>query len=141
MALSPTGAPGHPLTIHEITRFSRHILLPQVGIEGQERLLAAKVCVIGAGGLGSATLTYLAAAGVGTIGIVDDDRVEISNLQRPVIHGDADVGRLKTESAAESMSRHRCAMPGWKTAAASTSSSRRSPSMGHRSRSANFPSG
>lgn len=105
MAHSPTGSAGRPLEPHEVARYSRHLLLPQVGFEGQGRLLAARVLVVGAGGLGSATLTYLAAAGVGTIGIVDDDVVETSNLQRQVIHADSDVGRRKTESAQESIAR------------------------------------
>ncbi len=81
------------------------MLLPQVGLAGQERLAASKVLVVGAGGLGSPVLLYLAAAGVGTIGVVDDDVVESSNLQRQVLHADADVGRLKTVSAAETVAR------------------------------------
>lgn len=89
----------------EVARYARHVLLPQVGLAGQERLAASKVLVVGAGGLGSPVLLYLAAAGVGTIGVVDDDVVESSNLQRQVVHADADVGRLKTESAAETVAR------------------------------------
>ncbi len=85
----------------QILRYSRHILLKQVGGTGQETLLNSRVLVIGAGGLGSPTLTYLAAAGVGTIGIVDDDQVDLSNLQRQIAHGTNDVGRDKVESAAE----------------------------------------
>jgi adenylyltransferase/sulfurtransferase len=88
-----------------VERYARHVLLPQVGRSGQERLRAARVLVVGAGGLGSPALLYLAAAGVGTIGVVDADVVETSNLQRQVIHSDADVGRLKTESAAEAVAR------------------------------------
>ncbi|MBT60052.1 MAG: molybdenum cofactor biosynthesis protein MoeB [Euryarchaeota archaeon] len=80
-------------------RYARHITLPQVGIEGQERLHDSRVLVVGAGGLGSPVLLYLAAAGVGKIGIVDDDRVDVSNLQRQVIHATADVGQPKVESA------------------------------------------
>ncbi len=98
--LPPLVDPGPPLTRGQIERYSRHLLLPEVGELGQRRLCAAKVAVIGAGGLGSPVLTYLAAAGVGTIGIVDFDRVEVSNLQRQTIHGVADVGSTKTASAA-----------------------------------------
>ena len=86
-------------------RYARHVLLPQVGRTGQERLSAARVLVVGAGGLGSPALLYLAAAGVGTLGVVDADVVETSNLQRQVIHSSDDVGRLKTESAVESVAR------------------------------------
>ena len=89
----------------EIRRYSRHILLAEVGGTGQARLRDARVLVVGAGGLGSPLLLYLAAAGVGTIGIVDDDRVELSNLQRQVAHGTADLGRPKTDSAAEAAHR------------------------------------
>lgn len=88
-------------TEDQIQRYSRHILLPEVGGTGQARLAAARVLVIGAGGLGAPVLMYLAAAGVGTLGIVDDDRVDLSNLQRQVIHGTADIGRPKVDSAAE----------------------------------------
>jgi len=84
-----------------VSRYARHLALPGVGPEGQARLGAARVLVIGAGGLGSPAALYLAAAGVGTLGIVDPDRVELSNLQRQILHGTPDVGRLKTESAAE----------------------------------------
>ena len=84
----------------QISRYSRHILLAEVGGTGQARLRAARVLVVGAGGLGSPLLLYLAAAGVGTIGIVDDDVVELSNLQRQIAHGGDDLGRAKTESAA-----------------------------------------
>jgi adenylyltransferase/sulfurtransferase len=89
------------LTTAEIARYSRHLLLPDVGIEGQERLKSSKVLVIGAGGLGSPALLYLAAAGVGTLGIAEFDIVEESNLQRQIIHGVSGLGRLKAESAAE----------------------------------------
>jgi adenylyltransferase/sulfurtransferase len=88
-----------------VERYARHVLLPQVGRAGQERLSAARVLVVGAGGLGSPALLYLAAAGVGTLGVVDADVVETSNLQRQVIHADADVGRPKTESAAAAVAR------------------------------------
>ena len=91
------------LSAAEIERYARHVLIPDVGMEGQRRLKNARVLVVGAGGLGSPALMYLAAAGVGTIGVVDDDVVEMSNLQRQVVHGVADVGRLKSESAAETL--------------------------------------
>lgn len=87
----------------EVERYARHVLIPDVGMEGQRRLKNARVLVVGAGGLGSPALIYLAAAGVGTIGVVDDDLVERSNLQRQVVHGVADVGRLKSESAAQTL--------------------------------------
>lgn len=89
----------------QLERYARHIILPEVGGTGQARLLASKALVIGAGGLGAPLLHYLAAAGVGTIGIADDDEVSLSNLQRQVIHRTEDVGRAKTESAAEAISR------------------------------------
>ncbi len=84
-------------------RYARHLILDEIGEEGQERLLAARVLVVGAGGLGAPLLLYLAAAGVGTLGIVDDDRVELSNLQRQVIHATAEVGNLKVDSAARTL--------------------------------------
>ncbi len=105
MPLPPLASPGATLDRHQVERYARHILLPQVGLTGQERLAAAKVLVVGAGGLGSPALLYLAAAGVGTIGVVDADVVETSNLQRQVVHSDADVGRLKTESALDAVAR------------------------------------
>jgi len=105
MALPPLVEPGPPLTAAQSARFSRHILLPEIGELGQRSLLAARVCVIGAGGLGSPVLLYLAAAGVGTLGIVDDDVVEPSNLQRQIIHGAADAGRPKGTSAADAVRR------------------------------------
>lgn len=83
----------------QIQRYARHILLPQVGGVGQEKLLRAKVLVVGAGGLGSPVLLYLAAAGVGTIGVIDDDRVELSNLQRQIAHTTARIGTPKVDSA------------------------------------------
>jgi molybdopterin-synthase adenylyltransferase len=84
----------------ELERYSRHIILPEIGGAGQQRLKQARVLVIGAGGLGSPLLLYLAAAGIGTIGIVDDDTVSLSNLQRQVLHSTEGLGRRKTESAA-----------------------------------------
>jgi adenylyltransferase/sulfurtransferase len=84
----------------ELRRYSRHLLIPEVALAGQERLRAARVLVIGAGGLGAPVLQYLAAAGVGTIGIVDDDRVDLGNLQRQVIYDERDVGHLKASAAA-----------------------------------------
>jgi adenylyltransferase/sulfurtransferase len=101
----PIATFGRPLERPAVERYARHVLLPQVGREGQQRLTASRVLVVGAGGLGSPALLYLAAAGVGTLGIVDADVVETSNLQRQVIHSDADVGRLKTESAVEAVGR------------------------------------
>ena len=100
MAFPPLVEPSTPLSARELERYARHVLIPDVGMEGQRRLKNARVLVVGAGGLGSAALVYLAAAGVGTIGVVDADVVELSNLQRQVVHGVADVGRLKSESAA-----------------------------------------
>jgi len=88
------------LTPEELERYARHIVLRDVGGPGQNKLKAARVLVIGAGGLGAPLLLYLAAAGIGTIGIVDDDEVALSNLQRQVIHATPDIGMLKTESAA-----------------------------------------
>ena len=87
------------LTNDEIKRYSRHLIMPEVGMDGQRRLKAGKVLCIGAGGLGSPAAMYLAAAGVGTIGIVDFDVVDFSNLQRQIIHGTPDVGRTKLDSA------------------------------------------
>src|SRR3982750_4479918 len=87
------------LTPEQLTRYSRHFILPEIGEEGQKKLLNSKVLLIGAGGLGSPLGLYLAAAGVGTLGIVDFDTVDLSNLQRQVLHGTSDVGRAKTDSA------------------------------------------
>lgn len=103
MSLPPLVEPGPELTRDEIARYSRHLIIPDVGTVGQRRLKNARVLVMGAGGLGSPTLLYLAAAGVGTLGVVDFDVVDESNLQRQVIHGVADVGTLKTASAAASI--------------------------------------
>ena len=102
-ALPPLVEPAAELTKEEVARYSRHLIIPDVGVTGQKRLKNAKVLVIGAGGLGSPALLYLAAAGVGTLGIVDFDVVDESNLQRQVIHGQSDVGKLKAASAQESI--------------------------------------
>jgi adenylyltransferase/sulfurtransferase len=103
--LPPLVEMGPPLTPSEVRRYSRHLLMPQIGEAGQRRLRNARVCVVGAGGLGSPVLLYLAAAGVGRLGIVDDDCVDESNLQRQIIHGLADVGRPKVDSALEALRR------------------------------------
>lgn len=95
-----SAAPPPALSPAELARYSRHILLGEIGVEGQRKLAAARVLVIGAGGLGSPAALYLAAAGVGTLGIADFDRVEAHNLQRQLLHDDASVGRPKVESAA-----------------------------------------
>ena len=87
------------LTAEEVQRYSRHLILPEVGVDGQRKLKAARVLCVGAGGLGSPAALYLAAAGVGTLGIVDFDAVDVSNLQRQILHGTPDVGRSKLESA------------------------------------------
>lgn len=93
------------LTDDELARYARHIVLPEIGGAGQQRLKAAKVLVVGAGGLGAPVLQYLVAAGVGTLGIVDDDVVSLSNLQRQIVHDTDQVGSPKTASAAEALSR------------------------------------
>ncbi|HEU5038803.1 MAG TPA: adenylyltransferase/sulfurtransferase MoeZ [Nocardioides sp.] len=95
--------PADELTIDEVRRYSRHLIIPDVGMAGQKRLKNAKVLVIGAGGLGSPALLYLAAAGVGTLGIAEFDEVDESNLQRQVIHGQSDIGKSKAQSAKESI--------------------------------------
>lgn len=92
-------------TEDELERYARHIVLHEIGGPGQQKLRKARVLVMGAGGLGSPSVLYLAAAGVGTIGIVDDDEVSLSNLQRQVLHGMADIGTLKIESAARAVER------------------------------------
>jgi adenylyltransferase/sulfurtransferase len=97
------GAIGTPFTPTQVRRYSRHLLLPEVGPVGQRKLLNAKVLLIGAGGLGSPTAFYLAAAGVGTLGIVDFDEVDLSNLQRQILHQEKDVGRPKVDSARETL--------------------------------------
>src|ERR687889_724730 len=98
--VAPLVEPADELTIDEVRRYSRHLIIPDVGMAGQKRLKNAKVLVIGAGGLGSPALLYLAAAGVGTLGIAEVDE---SNLQRQIIHGQSDVGRSKAQSAKESV--------------------------------------
>ncbi len=103
MSLPPLVEPADELTIDEVRRYSRHLIIPDVGMTGQKRLKNAKVLVIGAGGLGSPALLYLAAAGVGTLGVVDFDVVDESNLQRQIIHGQSDIGRPKAVSAMESV--------------------------------------
>ena len=92
-----------PLSPDELERYARHIVLADIGGPGQQKLRASRILVVGAGGLGAPLLQYLAAAGVGTLGIVDDDHVSLSNLQRQVIHRTADIGRAKTDSAAEAI--------------------------------------
>ncbi|WP_213453088.1 adenylyltransferase/sulfurtransferase MoeZ [Rhizomonospora bruguierae] len=103
MSLPPLVDPAEELSVDEIRRYSRHLIIPDVGVDGQKRLKNAKVLCVGAGGLGSPALMYLAAAGVGTLGIIDFDTVDESNLQRQVIHGQSDIGRAKAESAANSV--------------------------------------
>ena len=103
MSLPALVEPAPELTIDEVRRYSRHLIIPDVGMTGQKRLKNAKVLVIGAGGLGSPALLYLAAAGVGTIGIAEFDEVDESNLQRQIIHGQSDVGKAKALSAKESL--------------------------------------
>ncbi len=102
-AAPATAAPAATLTNEEIERYSRHLIMPEVGMEGQLKLKQAKVLMIGTGGLGAPLGLYLAAAGVGKIGIVDFDTVDVTNLQRQVIHGTKDIGRPKLDSAAERM--------------------------------------
>jgi adenylyltransferase/sulfurtransferase len=102
-SLPPLVAPASGLTREEVARYSRHLIIPDLGVDGQKRLKNARVLVIGAGGLGSPALMYLAAAGVGTIGIVDFDVVDESNLQRQIIHGQSDIGRSKAQSARDSI--------------------------------------
>ncbi|KUI36488.1 adenylyltransferase/sulfurtransferase MoeZ [Mycobacterium sp. GA-2829] len=103
VGLPPLVEPAGELTREEVARYSRHLIIPDLGLDGQKRLKNAKVLVIGAGGLGSPTLLYLAAAGVGTIGIVEFDVVDESNLQRQIIHGQSDIGRSKAQSARDSI--------------------------------------
>lgn len=100
-----TAHPPPVLSTEELERYARHIVLPEVGGAGQQKLKKARVLVIGAGGLGAPLLQYLAAAGVGTLGIIDSDTVSLSNLQRQVIHDTEAVGRLKVESAADKLRR------------------------------------
>jgi molybdopterin/thiamine biosynthesis adenylyltransferase/rhodanese-related sulfurtransferase len=103
VSLPPLVEPAAELSVDEVRRYSRHLIIPDVGMGGQRRLKNAKVLCVGAGGLGSPALMYLAAAGVGTLGVIDFDVVDESNLQRQIIHGQSDVGRPKVDSAAESV--------------------------------------
>ena len=103
MSLPPLVVPAGDLSMDEVRRYSRHLIIPDVGMDGQKRLKNARVLCVGAGGLGSPALMYLAAAGVGTLGIIEFDIVDESNLQRQIIHGHSDVGRSKAESARESV--------------------------------------
>ena len=103
MPLAPLVEPAESLSRQEVMRYSRHLIIPDVAMDGQKRLKNARVLAIGAGGLGSPALLYLAAAGVGTLGIVDFDIVDESNLQRQVIHGQSDIGRSKAQSARDSI--------------------------------------
>lgn len=93
------------LTPNQAERYARNLAIPEIGLDGQRKLLDAKILVIGAGGLGSSSLYYLSAAGVGTIAVADGDRVELSNLQRQILHTDDDIGRMKTRSAVEKLQR------------------------------------
>jgi sulfur-carrier protein adenylyltransferase/sulfurtransferase len=104
VSLPPLVDPASELTLDEVRRYSRHLIIPDVGMSGQKRLKNARVLVIGAGGLGSPALLYLAAAGVGTLGIAEFDEVDESNLQRQIIHGQSDIGKSKAQSAKESIS-------------------------------------
>jgi adenylyltransferase/sulfurtransferase len=103
VTLPPLVEPAAELTVDEVKRYSRHLIIPDVGMRGQKRLKNAKVLCVGAGGLGSPALLYLAAAGVGTLGVIDFDVVDESNLQRQIIHGQSDVGRPKALSARDSI--------------------------------------
>jgi len=103
VSLPPLVQPAEELTVNEVKRYSRHLIIPDVGMTGQKRLKNAKVLCVGAGGLGSPALLYLAAAGVGTLGVIDFDVVDESNLQRQIIHGQSDIGRPKALSARDSI--------------------------------------
>ena len=103
VSLPPLVEPAADLSVDEVKRYSRHLIIPEIGMTGQKRLKNAKVLCVGAGGLGSPALLYLAAAGVGTLGVVDFDVVDESNLQRQIIHGQSDIGRPKAESARDSI--------------------------------------
>src|ERR1700742_3176172 len=103
VSLPPLVEPADELSVDEVRRYSRHLIIPDVAMDGQKRLKNAKVLCVGAGGLGSPALMYLAAAGVGTLGIVEFDTVDESNLQRQIIHGQSDIGRSKAESARDSV--------------------------------------
>jgi len=103
VSLPPLVEPAADLSVDEVKRYSRHLIIPEIGMTGQKRLKNARVLCVGAGGLGSPALLYLAAAGVGTLGVIDFDVVDESNLQRQIIHGQSDVGRPKAESARDSI--------------------------------------
>src|SRR5438309_12081126 len=103
IAVIPAISGGQELTPQQLESYSRHIIMPQVGPVGQRKLMETKVLIVGAGGLGGPAALYLALAGVGTIGIVDFDVVDLSNLQRQVLHQNDDVGKKKTESAKETL--------------------------------------
>jgi molybdopterin/thiamine biosynthesis adenylyltransferase/rhodanese-related sulfurtransferase len=103
VSLPPLVEPAADLSVDEVRRYSRHLIIPEVGMTGQKRLKNARVLCVGAGGLGSPALLYLAAAGVGTLGVIDFDVVDESNLQRQIIHGQSDIGRPKAESARDSI--------------------------------------
>jgi sulfur-carrier protein adenylyltransferase/sulfurtransferase len=103
VSLPPLVEPADSLTVEEVRRYSRHLIIPDVAMAGQKRLKNARVLAIGAGGLGSPVLMYLAAAGVGTLGVIDYDTVDESNLQRQIIHGQSDIGRSKAQSARDSI--------------------------------------
>jgi sulfur-carrier protein adenylyltransferase/sulfurtransferase len=103
VSLPPLVEPAEGLSVNEVKRYSRHLIIPDVGMTGQKRLKNAKVLCVGAGGLGSPALLYLAAAGVGTLGVIDFDVVDESNLQRQIIHGQSDIGRPKALSARDSI--------------------------------------
>ena len=103
-SIPPLVTPGPALTVDEVRRYSRHLIIPDVAMAGQQRLMNAKVLCVGAGGLGSPALMYLAAAGIGTLGIVEFDTVDESNLQRQIIHGQSDIGKSKAQSAKEKIS-------------------------------------
>ena len=105
MSIAPVGFSTIRFAPDEVERYARHLVLPEIGGPGQAKLASARVLVIGAGGLGAPLMLYLAAAGVGTIGVVDDDVVALSNLQRQVIHGTPDIGRAKVTSAADAVAR------------------------------------
>jgi sulfur-carrier protein adenylyltransferase/sulfurtransferase len=103
VSLPPLVEPAAELSVDEVKRYSRHLIIPEIGMAGQKRLKNARVLCVGAGGLGSPALLYLAAAGVGTLGIVEFDVVDESNLQRQIIHGQSDIGRSKAQSAKDSI--------------------------------------
>jgi molybdopterin/thiamine biosynthesis adenylyltransferase/rhodanese-related sulfurtransferase len=103
VSFAPLVEPAESLTVEEVRRYSRHLIIPDVAMSGQKRLKNSRVLAIGAGGLGSPVLMYLAAAGVGTLGVIDFDVVDESNLQRQIIHGQSDIGRSKAESARDSI--------------------------------------